>query len=243
MADRYKQSWSVGITCYNEEETVGQVVQRTQEVLELIAAESEIIIVDDASEDQSTTKIRQLSKEYNNVSPIFHDENLGIGRSIRDIYFNAQYENVTFIPGDAQFDPHELVPFAHVEEHTYVSFYRKENEVYSNYRAILSFLNKLINKYLIGLELKDVNWVNVFKTKSLQELDLQIKSSIVVSEICAKLNVLGYEPVEVISTYHPRVAGESKGASWSNIIDVVPEILSLIISVWRFNRKIKKQKS
>lgn len=241
--DDIKQTWSVGIACYNEEETIERVVEELQEVLNKISKENEIIIVDDYSTDHSGDVIKRLVQNYKNVKAIFHKKNQGIGATIRDIYFNAQYENVTFIPGDAQFDSKELLPFANVEEITYISFYRKENEVYSSYRTTLSFLNKLINIYFLGLELKDVNWVKIYKRKGLENLNIQIKSSIVESEICAKLNILGYKPVEVLSTYHPRIAGKSRGASLKNVIKVSLETFKLFKSVHQFKRMIKKNDS
>ncbi len=234
--DDIKQTWSVGIACYNEEGTIEKVVENAHEVLNQISREYEIIIVDDCSTDNSRDIIKRLAQKYSHVKLIFHERNLGIGKTIKDIYFNAQYENVTFIAGDAQFDSKELLPFANVAETTYISFYRKENEVYSSYRTTLSFLNKLINKYFLGLELKDVNWTKIYKRKGLENLNIQINSSIVESEICAKLNILGYKPIEVLSTYHPRIAGKSRGASLKAIYAVSLETLKLIKSVHQFKR-------
>jgi glycosyltransferase involved in cell wall biosynthesis len=229
-----KQTWSVGVACYNEEVTIEKVVEDALAVLEEITDQYEIIIVDDCSTDNSGNIIKKLTDKHRHVKAIHHKKNLGIGETIRDIYFNAKYENVTFIPGDAQFDVRELLPYSNIEEQTYLSFYRKENEVYSGFRTILSHLNKLINRHFLGLEVKDVNWVKVYKTNMLSNLDIQLKSSIVGSEICAKLNILGYKPIEVLSTYHPRIAGKSKGASLSNVVKVALEFLKLLRSVRQF---------
>jgi len=236
-----KQSWSIGITCYNEEATIRRVVENIQQVLKQIASKYEIIIVDDASIDNSRKIIKELAKKYFNIKTIYHQKNMGIGATIKDIYFNAKYENLTYVPGDAQFDIQELLPFAKIEDQTYISFYRKQNESYSNLRTTLSFVNKMINKYFIGLNLKDVNWVNVYKRKEIANLNIQINSSIIVSEICAKLNIMGYKPIEVISTYHPRIAGESRGASLKNVIEVALETIKLIKVVWRFKRNYKRK--
>jgi glycosyltransferase involved in cell wall biosynthesis len=238
--DDAKQTWSLGISCYNEEATIAKVVDDVQKVLKRISTENEILIVDDQSTDRSRDIIRGLEQEHANVRAIYHDKNLGIGGTIRDIYFNAKYENVTFIPGDAQFDPGELLPYANVEEKTFISFYRQENLVYSSYRKTLSFLNKLVNRTFIGLEMKDVNWVKVYKRKELENLDIMIKSSIIESEICAKLNILGYRPIEVLSKYHPRVAGKSRGASFKNVMRVSFETVKLFGSVRQFRMKAGK---
>ena len=46
-----------------------------------------------------------------------------------------------------------------------LAFYRKENLTYSLFRNILSLFNKKLNKYLIGFDLKDVNWATVYPAK------------------------------------------------------------------------------
>ena len=235
-----KQTWSVGIACYNEEITITKVVEELQKVLKQISDINEVIIVDDGSTDNSRNIIKKLSRNYSNIKAIYHKINQGIGAAIRDIYSNAQYENVVFIPGDAQFDSKELIPFANVEDKTYISFYRKENEVYSSLRTTFSFLNRKINKYFLGLDLKDVNWVAIYKRKELDNLNIQMESSIVESEICAKLNIMGYKPVEVVSAYAPRVAGKSRGASLSNVAAVSLETLKLIKTIRQFRRSYNK---
>ena len=235
-----KQTWSVGIACYNEETTIAKVIEELQKVLKRISDINEVIIVDDGSTDSSKNIIKKLINNYSNIKTIYHAKNQGIGATIREVYSNARYENVVFVPGDAQFNPKELLPFAHVEDKTYISFYRKENEVYSSIRTTFSLLNRIINRYFLDIDLKDVNWVNIYKRKELGNLNIQIKSSIVESEICAKLSILGYKPIEVVSEYFPRIAGKSRGASLNNVVAVSLETLKLIRTVHQFKRRYNK---
>lgn len=237
-----RQSWSVGVTCFNEEATIEKVVRLLQEVLPKISSKYEIIIVDDCSTDNSHKIIEQLAKEdTGHIKTIYHKENQGIGITIRDVYFNACYENLTYVPGDAQFNAQELIPVARVENKTYISFYRRRKHMaYSNFRSFMSYLNRVVNRNFTGLDLRDVNWVNVYKLNDIKKLDLTIQSSIIVSEICAKLNLMGYRAIEIESVYHPRIAGTPKGASFRNIKLVALETVKLIKSVRKFKRKLKK---
>lgn len=232
-----KQTWSVGIACYNEEATIARVVELLQNVLHKISKDNEIIIVDDNSTDNSQAIIKRLEQQCVNIKTIFHAKRLGIGATMKDIYFSAHFENVVFIPGDAQFDPRELLPFANVEDKTFVSFYRQDNEVYSKVRTVISHINKSMNKYLLGLNLKDVNWVNILKKRDIEDLGITSKSSIIASEVCAKLNILDCKPIEVVSTYYPRIAGKSRGASLRNTIAVSFELFKLVRSVRQFKKR------
>ena len=231
------QSWSVGIPCFNEAGTIREVVADLLRLGPCLATEFEVIVVDDASTDGSTELVRDLEAAHPEVRAIYHRSNHGIGRTVRDIYEAARMENVTYVPGDRQFDPAELVSYAEVEPGTYVSFSRRRKEVYSGFRYALSTLNRLVNRWFIGLDLQDVNWVNVYKREALLLAGPEIRSSIVVSEICAKLNVMGYRPIEPASVYHRRISGVSRGSSLANVLDVGRESLKLIRVVRRFRRR------
>lgn len=237
------QSWSIGILCFNESGTIEDVYRRAKHVASKISSSYEIILVDDWSSDGSREQIKEICQNDGLVSGIFHDTNLGIGLSIRDIYFTAKYENVVFIPGDGQFDVNELLPFGEFDNDKFIAFFRKENQSYSFFRNSLSYLNKLFNQFFIGLNLRDVNWVKVYKTEIIRQLDLKSKSSFIESEICAKLNILGIEPIQVESKYIPRVYGESKGASWKIIRKVYQELFKVFIIVKKFDAsKVKINK-
>lgn len=238
-----KQTWSVGIACYNEVGTIELVYKLTKQVLQEIALKYEIIIVDDASTDGSSTIIKKIASEDGTVIPILHEFNKGIGGAIRSIYESAQFENVTFIPGDNQFDVKEFLPFIHIPEKTFISFYRVQNQTYSMFRNGLSYLNKQFNAFFLGLRLNDVNWVKIYKSSIISNLELKSQSSIIESEICSKLNVLNHKPVQVQSVYHPRIYGVSKGASLNNMKKVIGEMIFLYQSLQQFRMKHKQGKS
>ncbi len=228
------QTWSVGVLCYNEGETLEKVVAGVRLVLQRLTDTFEILIVDDYSTDGSREKAVELGKTYPEVRAILHEANRGIGGGLLSIYTNAQYENVAMIPGDGQFDTNEYLPFKDVPADSFISFYRKENTSYSLFRNILSLFNKKLNKVFIGITLKDVNWTKVYKKKDLNQLDLQLTSSLVESEICAKLLFLGKKVIEVESKYLPRVAGQSKGASAAIVKKALKDTWALIAIMRRF---------
>ena len=231
------QTWSVGVLCYNEGESLAQVVVQLREILKQITNTFEIIIVDDYSTDGSREIALGLQKQYPEIRPIFHEVNKGIGGALRTIYANAKYENVAVIPGDGQFDTSEYLPFAELPKGHFVSFYRKENTSYSVFRNILSLFNKKLNKVFIGIDLHDVNWTKIFKKADLDQLDLQLTSSLVESEICAKLLFLGKKVIEAESKYLPRKFGESRGASFAIVKKALKDTSLLVSIMWRFKRR------
>ncbi|MBK8504893.1 MAG: glycosyltransferase family 2 protein [Saprospiraceae bacterium] len=238
-----RQSWTIGIICYNEIGTICNVFEDVLALLTESTCSFEIILVDDASSDGSKEEITRLAATNpKRFKSVIHDENRGIGESIRDVYLNASMENVVFVPGDGQFDVFELKPYLDFNPKEFICFYRKENQTYSGFRNLLSYLNKLFNKVFLGLILRDVNWVKAYKREIIQNLDLRMHSSVIESEICAKLNYLGINPIEIESRYLPRISGVSKGASLQNVVRVLSEIISLSLILFQFKMNRAKMR-
>ncbi|MEO1515091.1 MAG: glycosyltransferase family 2 protein [Bacteroidota bacterium] len=236
------QSWSIGIICFNEKGTIKRVFEEVVQLLEEFGCDAEILLVDDASTDGSTELIQQIEAAHPKlVRAFYHPTNLGIGAAISNVYFNSRKENLVFVPGDGQFDVSELRPFRTFQRNEYICFYRKENQTYSLFRNILSYFNKLFNRLLLGLSLRDVNWVKVYKRELVQQMEIQSTSSIIESEICAKLNTLKVRPREIESKYQERTYGTSKGASLINMIRVGKELLQLFRLVRLFRRSIRSE--
>ena len=233
------QSWSLVIFCYNEVDTISKVFQSVYDFfVKNGVLQFEIIIVDDGSTDGSEEVIKKIQAENQlKVRSEFHGRNKGIGYALRTGYNAAKHENICAVPADGQFDVNEITPYLNVEEKTFVSFYRKENVQYTTFRTILSYFNKKINLFFVGVNLKDVNWVKIYKNHEIKKFSWKIKSSLIESEICAKLLYNGNIVKEELSIYHPRVAGKSKGASMKVLFQAIRETMKLIIVMFKFKRK------
>lgn len=233
------QSWSIIVFCYDEKDTVAEVIDSSIEVGNQISGgDFEVIVVDDGSKDGSSEIIRKKADINSSVKVFCHDENLGIGSALRTGYKQAGKENIVAVPADAQFDLKELLPVAVIESDTFISFYREENLQYSPFRNALSFYNKKLIEWYCGNSLKDVNWIKVYKNEQLQKVDMQLKSSLIESEISSKLIKLGYNFEEIQSNYLPRRGGKNKGASFRIVWQAFVEMRKLIRTVRRFKPEV-----
>ena len=68
---------SIIMPVYNEERTLEKIVNRVQKV-KFPKIKTEIVIVNDASKDDSERIIMGLKKEYKNIKSFFHVKNKGI---------------------------------------------------------------------------------------------------------------------------------------------------------------------
>jgi glycosyltransferase involved in cell wall biosynthesis len=237
-----KQSWSIVIICYNEAASVRRVNGAVQSVLAKIANDKrEVIIVDDGSKDGTAEVLKEISRKFKNTRIITHPVNLGIGQALRSGYQNARHENVCVVPADGQFDPRELIPFGNIESKTFISFHRKKQEGYNFFRLFISAANNWINRNLLGIQLKDVNWTKVFKRDELRKLDLKLQSSLVSSEICAKLILRGNKYIESPSMYHRRESGKAKGGSFKTVWKAMFETFKLLLVVMEYKQQFMKK--
>lgn len=85
--------------------------------------------------------------------------------------------------------------------------------------------------------MRDVNWIKVYRKEHLDFTQPQLTSSIVESEICAKLIQSGVLPIEIPSVYHPRKTGQAKGGSWNTLRKVLSEMRALYNVTHNFRAK------
>lgn len=235
------QTWSIIVFAYNEEGNIIKTLDNAYKILNILSpVENELIIVDDGSDDNTPHLIETFSKNKNNVVGIRHTKNRGIGPALMSGYNNATMENVCAIPADGQFNTEELLPFAEIPLRTIVSFYRKKKTFYSPFRKVLTFFNRLLNSCVFGIKIKDVNWVKVYKNEDLKSTNLAITSSLVESEICAKMLIKNKQLIEVQSIYNPRLSGKPKGAAFKIVVKALSDIFILYCEIRKFKKKLKK---
>ena len=80
----------------------------------------------------------------------------------------------------------------------------------------------------------------IYKKEFFDHISPVLTSSLVESEICAKMLKNKYKVVEVPSTYHPRDGGVSKGASIKIIFLAFIELIKLYFNL-KFTNRNKKE--
>lgn len=236
------QRWTIGIMCYNEAGSIARVLEMVHRTAAGLGPDTEVLAVDDGSADNTAALLEEArASKYPNLRIIRHPQNRGIGGALRSIYFEASGDAVVAVPGDGQFNTDELLAYPVVPMRTVFSYYRVENTSYNFFRNGLSWMNKTLNRILLGMELQDVNWILVFRRADLADLDLRMKSSIITSEICSKLRIKGWRFIEIKSRYLPRTAGKSRGASLRIVFKAASELLQLFRVVTRFRWRLRKQ--
>lgn len=195
--------------------------------------------MDDGSTDNSLAIAREYEKQHSTVKVIQHEHNRGIGEALYSGYAVASKDYVCAVPGDGQFDLNELTEVKPFGRSIYYAFYRQATN-YSFYRSSLTWLNRLFNQHVLGIYLRDVNWIKVYRKEQLTWVNPQLRSSLIESEICAKLYKGNVLPKEIPSAYLQRSYGTAKGGNWKTLRLAIADMIKLWWLVYRFKNEEKE---
>src|SRR3990172_4026787 len=146
---------SIIIPAYNEEKSIKEVILKIQQRLSSSEIESEIIVIDDCSIDNTLKTVEELK----DVKVIQHSKNMGYGTALKTGIKNSKFETLIIIDADGTY-PDNAIPSLIDEANTYdmvVGARTGENVNISSLRKPAKwFLNKLAN-YLVQEKIPDLN--------------------------------------------------------------------------------------
>ena len=219
MIDRSTFKLSILIPCYNEKNTIREILKKIIQSLENYKIlKYEVIIVDDFSNDGTKQVLNELTSNEK-IQIYFHDSNLGKGAAIHTALKHTTGDIIIIQDADLEYDPFDynklLVPF----------FETNADIVYGSrflgggkYVRIHFFWHYLANKILtficnlfINLNLTDMETgYKAFKTSALKSINLKEKSFSFEPEVTIKLAKKNYKFFEVPIAYNGRSYEEGK---------------------------------
>lgn len=222
---------SVIIPVYNEQSTIGEVIDRVCQV-DLGSIRKEIIVVDDGSTDRSAEIIEHRRRVNASMVKVHTcPVNLGKGAAIR---FGLEYvtgDIVIIQDADLELDPREyqrlIEPILRGEAQiVYGSRFRSgaTNIPLKTRRAnrVLTLLTNL----LYGSQLTDMETAyKVFQREVIKGIKLRAVGFDFEPEVTAKLLLAGYHIHEVPISYNPRTEHEGKKIRWTDGIDAIYTLL------------------
>ena len=147
---------TVVIPAFNEQGSIGRTIEEIKEILLKINLDSEIIVIDDCSNDDTLKMLKNSSVKY-----FCHEYNQGYGASLKTGIKHARYETVIITDADGTY-PNNRIPdlVKHMEAGGYdmvVGSRTGEKVKVPLLRRIPKWiLNKLAN-YLANTKIPDIN--------------------------------------------------------------------------------------
>lgn len=232
-ADAVRLGYSIAVMCYNEEGSLGEMVERTVRVLRDLGKPFEILIVDDGSRDSSPQIAESLAMKHPEVRVLRHPTNVGIGQVLIDGYTKTTGEMTAILPADLQFAPEDLPrAFAALENHDVVNIGRPNRHDPAKRKA-LSWVDESLVFLLFGVRLRDIHWVKVYRRELLDKICRDIRSTtpMVDTELLIKSHRAKARLLQIDLPHHPRRTGVSTAASLRGIAKTFGDLIRLRIAL------------
>ncbi|MBF0110576.1 MAG: glycosyltransferase family 2 protein [Magnetococcales bacterium] len=208
---------SVVIPCYNEEKTLTQCVARVLAIADE-ELELEIIIVDDASSDQSLRMAQALERENPRIRVCHHPVNQGKGAALRTGFRQASGDYVAVQDADLEYDPNDLKKLVQPIREGIADVVFGSRFLFTGCHRVLYFWHSMGNRFLTFLSnmFTDLNLTDmetcykVFKRDIIQKIEIQENRFGFEPEIVAKVADLRLRVYEMGISYQGRTYEEGK---------------------------------
>jgi len=227
-------SISLIIPAYNEEALIVESTLTSLKALSRLTDTFEIILINDASTDNTSILCDRLSQKHNNVRVWHNPINLGAGLSLRIGWSMARYDLVIHNGADVPFDLRDLkniLPMFPKWDIVVIS--RRNRTAHSPWRKITSLMNNLLIRMLFRPGNIDMNFVQIYKRSCLQRLSIKAQSpAFVTPEAIIRAKYAKLAVTSVTKQFGRRHAGKAKYGKFRDIIWTLADMLSLRIEIF-----------
>lgn len=231
-----KPNISVFFPVYQDELTVERVTRKALDILANIAADYEVLIIDDGTPCRAGEIADRLAEENPKVRVIHHPRNLGYGAAIRTGLANVRYEWVCFTDGDDEYDIYDLYKLIRLKNYYDLIITFRYVKAYSGFRIFISWVYNVVLRMLFKTRYRDISTgLRLMRRELVDELDLQSTSPFIGAEIAIKTMLKGFRVGEVGIQTFPREFGRGSSTSMRNIIATIQDMLACYRTIFSQN--------
>jgi glycosyltransferase involved in cell wall biosynthesis len=198
---------------YNDAGTIASLVIAAVRTLERVAAEYEIIVIDDGSRDATPEIVEELCRLYpQKVRILRHSANRGYGGALRSGIAAARHEWIFYTDGDGQYDVHELELLTRQagEAIDVVNGYKIARSDPA-YRKAIGWLYNRFVKLAFRLRIRDIDCdFRLMRRDLFGRFELRSSSGTICVEMIKKLQEAGCRFAEVPVHHFHRSVGRSQ---------------------------------
>jgi glycosyltransferase involved in cell wall biosynthesis len=220
-------SLSAFVPAFDEEESLGAVLDALVAVLPEVADRWELVVVDDGSTDGTAAVADAVSRRHRHVRVVRHPENRGYGAALRTGLASSRHAWVFWTDGDGQIAADELRRLVDaLGDADAVLGWRANRAEPLLRRAFTAAWNRLVRR-VFRIRVRDVNCAaKLVRRSALRSLPASTGAA-ASAEILVTLLRGGARVVEVPVRHLPRRAGRPTGGSPRVALRAIRELIAL----------------
>ena len=219
MKGYFKESLSIVIPVYNEDEIIEDCIRDNHEYLSKYFYDFEIIIIDDGSYDQTASILKRLSEQYTSLKIKTNSVNLGIGKSLLKGLNSATKKYIIHNGADSPFNIFDIGKIMKsIDSSDILVISRSQYSGYSLYRRVVSFINISLLRIFFPLKLSDFNFVQIYNRKVFERIKPKSRSAgFLIPEILLTAYKLKFSIIEIKEKYQPRTTGTARAGKFEEV--------------------------
>jgi hopanoid biosynthesis associated protein HpnK len=212
---------------YNEIDNLPRLLPETERIAEGLAADYEVVLVDDGSDDGSGHYADEIASRYPNVRVCHHARNRGLGAAIITGLRNASRDLVLYMDSDFPVTAEDArAALTRLEDGVDLLIGYRLGRAEGPRREFMSWAYNRLVRRAFDLHVRDVNFAfKLIRRELLERMRLRSEGSFIDAEILLEARRLGARMQEVGMRYHPRRAGRSTAASTRVAVRTVRELI------------------
>ncbi len=225
-------SVSVCFPVYNEEESVGEVLNESYNLLSNSGLEYEILVCNDGSTDHSGDIIENLASQFPHFHVIHHSSNLGIHATFEHLYSEAKKDFVFLNSVDKQWDTAILFDILPLTKEGDIIIASRKKKPYGLMRRFISWWFNAVPTILFGVRTYDAGAVKLIKREVAQRFILVSKSPFSEAERLIRAAKAGYCIINYPVDVSPRKTGCAYGAKLNTLLNAFVDVLRVWYSIY-----------
>jgi glycosyltransferase involved in cell wall biosynthesis len=236
VTDRFSEpvhSITAFFPAYNDADSLPALIASAFEVLSKLAADFEVIVVNDGSHDNTSGVLAELAQRYGpRMNVVTHGENRGYGGALRSGFASATKDWVFYTDADGQYDVAELVCLVErvSPDVGLVNGYKlRRSDPW--HRIWVGSIYNALARFLFRIRIRDIDCdFRLMRRSLLDSLELTATSGAICVELVRKIELSSYRVVEVGVHHYPRQFGRSQFFRMRSLLTTFQQLLRLYLS-------------
>jgi dolichol-phosphate mannosyltransferase len=230
---------SLTIPAHNEAENIGRVLRDVMPVLAEGGRTYEIVLVDDASQDDTAGAARIAMEEAaSNLTVVTHREQRGYAITVCDGLRASRGKILAFMDGDGQFDPPDLGRVIAALDHADMVAGIRARRADPWYRSFVSAVYNRVVRIAFGIRELDFDCGLKAFTREVWDgvTPIRARSAVFNPEMFFKAHRLGFRVIQIRVEHLPRLAGRRSGGRLIPVARAMRDVIRLRVSLamtWR----------